>query len=343
MVNEINSQPFIDLINFLLKKWVVFCIVGIVSGFVGIIYASHQKTRYESSLTFALDEGENATSTELGVISQLGLDAHVGNEVFAGDNILQILKSRRILESVFLSVDTFENKPYTLAEYFFENEVGNEYDKTVNFPVGISKEQFSYHQDSILYDMVQKMQENYLTASKSPDLRLEIYEVHVTSGNEQFSKIFTERLVEDANKFYIESATKKASQNIEILENRIVQVKNNIGANIATKANTQDNNINPDVAAAQVSALSLQENIKAYSASYSELYKSLEMARFQYLKTRPLIQIVDSVHYPLKAIRLKKTAAAIWFFYIGEFVLMLILLAYKLIGYTRKLPNHFNA
>ena len=112
---------FSNILIGLLKLWWLFLIVGIAAGLLGIFYASSQKPIYKSRLTFALDDGDNAgIGNFLNLASQFGINIGSGKDIFAGDNILEIMKSRRMVESVLLSTDTFENRPYTMIEYYLE-------------------------------------------------------------------------------------------------------------------------------------------------------------------------------------------------------------------------------
>ena len=107
------------LFEVVLKKWWIFLTIAILSGLGGIFYATLQKPVYKSKLTFALnDNGGGSMSGLVGIASQLGLNIGEGNEIFSGDNILEIMKSRKMVESVFLSTDTFNGKPYTLIQYY---------------------------------------------------------------------------------------------------------------------------------------------------------------------------------------------------------------------------------
>src|SRR5260221_6629954 len=85
---------------FILRRIWTFVIVGLIAAIGGWIYASFQKPVYESNLTFALDDG----GSESGLAGALGLAAQFGvnlggdaKNVFVGDNILEIMKSRRIV------------------------------------------------------------------------------------------------------------------------------------------------------------------------------------------------------------------------------------------------------
>ena len=139
--------------NKLFKKWWLFLIVGFLAGISGIFYASKQKLLYKSSLTFALDGGsDGGLSGAISLASQFGLNIGNGKAVFSGDNILQIMKSRSMIEKALLSVDTFDNKPYTFVEYYLQqNKLPNVPELKIHFPVGQPRSTFSYSQDSTLF------------------------------------------------------------------------------------------------------------------------------------------------------------------------------------------------
>ncbi len=87
----------------------------------------------------------------------------------------------------------------------------------------------------------------------------------------------------------------------------------------------QDINVNPAFSAAQVPVLKQQANIQVYSAAYGEMFKNLELARFQYLNEIPLMQIIDAADYPMQKIKLGKLKAAILFSVLAELLLIIFL------------------
>lgn len=296
-------------LKFVLKKWWLFLIVGIMAGVGGIIYASNQEITYKSKLTFALDdEGSSNMGGFLSLASQFGLNVGGSKDIFGGDNILEIMKSRRMVEKVLLSEDTFNNKPYTMIEFYLEQSGGFKSNKKLNaihFPTGKPKSSFTYQQDSLLYVVYQKFATKYIVAAR-PDRKLSIYEVNLTSPDEKFTKDFTDRLVGETNNFYIEMRTKKAKETLEILEQRVANMKSSLNSSIASKAQVQDVNINPAFSEAQVPVQKQQANIQVYGAAYGEMFKNLELARFQYLNEIPLLQIIDAADYPMEKIKMGK-------------------------------------
>jgi len=338
-----NEHPLIlntikYLINLLLKRWWLFLIVGVTSGIVGYYYAKIQKPSYKSKLTFALDDGGGSAGGGFAsLISQFGLGTGGGNDVFAGDNILQILTSRRMIERVLLSVDTFEAKTYTLAQYYLNTLESKRKTgvSTIYFPVGINRGKFNDIQDSVLKETYLKFAETKIKAYRS-DRKLNIYEVNVTTPNEKLTKLFTDRLVSETNAFYTEIRTQKAKQTLEILERRVAAMKGNLNTSIDTRASIQDANVNPAFAAAQIPVLKQQANIQVYSGAYGEMFKNLEIARFQYLKEIPLMQIIDPADYPMDIIKTGKLKTAIIFSIASGIILLFSIWLIRIIRLSQK-------
>jgi len=325
--SAIKSARNLDmLLKKLLKKWWLFFIVGLLTGLAGIYYASKQKITYESKLTFALDEDESMSGA-MSLAAQFGLSMGRSNDVFAGDNIIEIMKGRRMVERALLSIDTFQNKPYTFIEYYLqqnEDPDPKEKKRSSHFPVGQLRSTFTYAHDSLLFKSSNAFAKSYIDADK-PDKKNNIYEVNVTNTSEKFTKDFTDTLVEETNKFYTEISTKKSKQTLDILEQRVAAMKGNVNSSIGSMAEIQDVNLNPAFSAAQVPVLKQQANIQVYSGAYAEMFKNLEIARYQYLKQIPLMQVIDAADYPMKKVKVGKLKTAIIFSFTGCFFTFLII------------------
>ena len=104
------------------KKWwlfLVFMSVGIGSG---IAYYNVQKPKYDAVCTFIVEEQQSSMGGLSSIASQFGFDIggiSGGGSIFAGDNILDILKSRKIVQQVLLSrMEEGEYKNRTLADLY---------------------------------------------------------------------------------------------------------------------------------------------------------------------------------------------------------------------------------
>lgn len=322
-VSQING-----IVMMLLKKWWLFLIVGILAGLAGIWYASKQTPRYKSRLSFALDNGggEGGLSSALNLASQFGIGVGDSKSIFEGDNILEIMKSRRMVERVLLTADTFNKTPFTLIEYYLYGNNGTTKLKSTgaHFPVGQDRSSFSYLQDSILNEVYLEFISNNIIAQR-PDRKLSIYEVNVITENEQLTKVFTDRLVSETNSFYTELSTQKAKQTLEVLEKRVAAMKGGVNSSISSRAATQDANLNPAFSSSQVPILQQQVNMQVYSGAYAEMFKNLEVARLQYLKQIPLMQIIDPADYPMKKEKMGKLITGIKFAILAGLLTVLVL------------------
>lgn len=331
-----NNIKKIILHFFSYKQIILLGIVGILAGIAGFFYAKLSKPEYESKVTFSLDAGSNegGLTGAMNLAAQFGFGIGGSQNMFDGDNILVILKSRRIIERVLLSSDTFDKKPSTLIDFFLlqsgmkakmENKPRT---KGISFPVNSVRDKLNYVQDSILYSVYNSFAENFITAGR-PDKKLSIYEVKIKSMDERFSKIFTDRLIDVTSSYYTEITSKKDKETLEILEQRVAALKSNVNTSIDIKASGQDANVNPAFAAAQSQATKQQYNMQAYGEAYKEMFKTLEMARYQYLKKIPLLQIIDGAHYPMKKIKPGKLKFALYFASIAVLIVMCVLVVTK--------------
>lgn len=336
-----ESSPYTIIVYVVKKTWKFLFVISLFFGLLGYYFAYCQKPTYESKLSFVLDEGEQSgLSGALGLAAQFGINIGESKGLFNNDNIIEIIKSRRIIENVLLSVDTFDRKPYTLIEYYIDQSglrdnqsLKNPYIKT-HFNPGISKSTCSYQQDSLLYCVYNKFHNDYITAERR-DKKTNVYEIRVVSSNERFTKIFTDRLQSETDVFFTYISSKKAKNTLDILEARVNSMKNNMSNTISQRAAIQDANVNPAMVSAQAPLQQKQADIQVYGAAYAELFKSLEMARFQYLKGLPLMQIIDAADYPMKKIKMSKIKTAL----IASFLSFIILVFfYGLIIYVRMKP-----
>lgn len=101
-------------------------------------------------------------------------------------------------------------------------------------------------------------------------------------------------------------------------------MKGKLDATISSKASTEDANLNTAFAGATVPLLKEQSNTEVYGAAYAEMFKNLEMARFQYLKSIPLMQIIDAANYPMKKIKISKLKAALIFGVVATFAFLVV-------------------
>lgn len=317
-----------QIVEIIKKKWYIFLTIGLISGIFGYVYAFFSKPKYQSRLTFTLDGGSNESglSGALNLASQLGLGGGANQNMFEGDNILEVIKSRRIIESVLLTPIDNNGIRKTLADYYISISNFNNSPKLKNIHFTDIDQKINNQsnlRDSILFELYKDVSKNVLEISR-PDKKNSIYELKVTSNDEKFSKIFTDKIIETSGAFYIKITSQKDSQIVDVLEKRVESLRNNLKNGFVSKAINQDNNLNPAFSEGQVNSQIQQFNILSYSEAYKEMFKTLELARYQYLKKTPLVQIIDQADYPMEVKKTNKKLFAFYFFMFSQLVTTII-------------------
>jgi hypothetical protein len=300
--------------RFLLSKWLVICICGIVGAGMGLTLALISKKSYVGELTFVMEEGKSGSlGSYAGLASQFGIDIGGGSGeigVFSGENMQGFLKTRLMVEKTLLSPVMVEGKRISLADLYidFRKLQARWKDKPVagtHFPYGQDRKTFTLHQDSILNTIQEDIVKYSLEVAK-PDKALSFVSVKVTSANELFSKYFTETLVGEAIKFYVETKTKRSKTNVDKLQTTADSLEVLLNNKSYSLAVTQDMNVNP---VRQVSAVNTQKQQREklmLETVYTEVVKNLEISKMSMAQETPLIQIVDTPILPLKVEKLGK-------------------------------------
>lgn len=312
------------------KKWIII-IAGIIGGALGLAYSFIKKPIYTAETTFVLEEGEKGggLGAYAGLASMIGIDLNMGGGgVFQGDNILQLYKSRRMIQQTLLSKDTFENREELLINRFIEfNELREKWEnepklKHINF--SIPQNRFTLQHDSIIGKLVKEFNEEYLQVTK-PDKKLSIIKVEFKSKDELFAKSFTNNIVANVNEFYVNTKTKKSADNLAILQQQADSVKRVLNYSIGGVAAAADANpnSNPAFQTLRVPSQRRQVDVQASAAVYEEIVKNLELAKISFRKDKPLIQVIDEPVLPLKVDKKSKIVMPIIFsFFCSAFMII---------------------
>lgn len=316
--DEISLKELIlkirELIRYLVTKWKIIILAGIVGGALGFLYAWSKKPVYAASCTFVLDEGKSGggLSQYAGLAAMAGINIGGGasDGLFQGDNIMELYKSRRMLEATLLSYGEFDGeKDLLINRYIKINNLHEAWGEDPKLSgLSFSNQHVSNRiKDSVLASVVADIRKNYLTVEKL-DKNLTILDVRATSLDEQFSLNLAVQAVSTVNNFFVETKTKKANESLELLQYQADSVRNELNKAISNTASAIDANpnANPALSIVQVPSQKRQIDVQANSAIYSEVVKNRELARMSLHQETPLIQIVDVPKYPLAVSRSSK-------------------------------------
>ncbi len=297
----------------------IIVIAGLTGSLLGLTYSLLVKPRYTAEFSFALEDDKlsGGLGGALGIASQLGFDlGGGGGGAFEGDNLMELMKSRLMMEKTLLMPVTIEGKRQTLAERYIEfNELRDGWESkpklaNLHFPVGQKRETFSLQQDSLLGIFCKKLIQSNFQVDKR-DKKLSIISVRVTSTDELFSKNFVEILVNEVSQFYRDTKTKKSAQNLAILQHQTDSVRNELNAAISGVATKTDQNPNPNSAlqVLRVPSQRRQVDVQANTAILAELVKNLEVSKVALRRETPLIQPIDRPRLPLEKEKVRKAYA----------------------------------
>ena len=328
-----------DWITFFKSKWKIILLISFIGASIGLVYAFIERPIYKGVLTFAMEEdkggGGGGLSGALGLASSFGIDLGVGGGggAFAASNLTELMKSRLIVEKVLLKPIEINGKISTLAEYYIViNDLREKWKNkpdlnNINFKPETIQSTHSRLKDSVLRlihkDLLKK--ENLEILQK--DKKVTILTIEVSSYDEIFSKLFCENLAKETSDLYIETKSKKAKINVDVLQKQTDSVRNELYTAITGVAQASDNvyNLNPALNIKGAISKKKQIDVQANTAILTNLVVQLELAKITLRKETPLIQLIDRPTFPLEKEKTRKLVAIILGGSISGFLTLLYL------------------
>ncbi|MEA3426825.1 MAG: hypothetical protein U9R46_11330 [Bacteroidota bacterium] len=309
---------FKSWLGFFYRKKIVIFSVSFASAVIGFFYAKSLEIEYSAKTNFVLST-ENKSGNIISAVSQFGLDlgSGGGGDVFSGDNIIMLFKSRLMVQKALMQKSVSNNE--TLLNYYirksrFSKLISNNarLSKSFPFPDDINNK-FSLIQDSLLRIIHATIVKENLTVGK-PDKKNSLYEVEVKSNDEFFSYNLVNNIVNQTINFYIETKTKVARENVTMLSNAADSLRNILGSVVLGSADITDRtfNLNPAYQKNRADVTTRQTRLPIIISSLGEVEKSLMQARLSLQKETPLLQIIDRASLPLFIVQKSKKNYALY-------------------------------
>lgn len=237
--------------RYLQAKWIFLLIAGLIGGSVGLVYAFSKKPVYTTSLTFVLEEEKPGGLGGLGSLAgQFGIDIGSGGgaSVFSGENLLALMKSKYIVQKVLMQSIKMDGRYQTLADIYIDLNKDEKWAKSalkqkIYYKPNSDPNKFTRVQNSYMGAIYGEVLNNNLKIDRE-DKKTSIISKKVTSEDEIFSLNFTEILASEVSKFYVETKTKKSSQNLAILQHQTDSVRRVFNSAITGTAISIDANPN---------------------------------------------------------------------------------------------------
>ncbi|SDM87683.1 Chain length determinant protein [Daejeonella rubra] len=328
-------------VKYLWTKWLIILIVGLIGGGIGFYKAFVFKPVYIAEYSFVLeDEKSGGLGGAFGLASQFGIDiGGGGGGAFSGDNLLELMRSRSMVQKALLKTVSISGKQQALVDYYIDykdlREVWKEkagLNEMLKFPLKSDPKTFTRIQDSLLMSVHNDIVQNFLSVAKI-DRKLSIIKVEVKSQNENFSKHFAEALVDEVSRFYIETKTLKSSRNVQILQHKVDSVRQRLNSAISGVAlsNDMNPNANPSRMILRAPSQQKQIDVQANTAILTQLVTNLEISKLTLSKETPLIQVIDRPTFPLKKERMGKLKSLITGGILGGFFIVALIVGRKIL------------
>jgi hypothetical protein len=286
-------------LRYLLRRWWMFLLVGVLALLFGYTYFIKQKPKYEAVSTFILEDKTSGGGGGLaGLASQFGLNIASmsgGGNIFSGDNILNILKSKNVVERVLLTpVQPTDN--FTLADSYLQftgiKRSWQNKPSLANISFANLTQSLSPLQDSVLNLIYERLKKGNLSVDRTSKQGT-IIKVSVVAADRVFARLMTERLIEEASKMYLDIRVGNAVSNIKQLENKadsLLLLLNNKSYRVAA---SQLLDINPGIRTAAVPVEIANRDKTVLATLYAEVVKNLEASKLLLSQQTPVIQVLD--------------------------------------------------
>jgi hypothetical protein len=299
-----------SVIAYLLRFKFLIMGVGLLFAVGGYFKVKMAKPIYTANLTFALEQGDKSGGLS-GIASQFGFSVGGGGEGLGGENLLTLMKSRRIVQDVLMSKIYVDGDSVLLINQYVATQpkLKAKWDTLGLFPIDV-RTCCEPKEDSAIGVVVKAVTEKSLAVNKF-DKKLSFVSVSYTGSDPVFTGAFVELLTAKSTKFYVESKMVNSRANILKLEQRVDSVSAEMQAAMVGFASAQDQNSFTVQSVAKVPSVQKQMKVTMLTTLYGELVKNLELSKTMSAREEPLITIIDRPHYPLRVRESKLKSAAI--------------------------------
>ena len=316
MQDSTNNFSLLQLINDVIAKLKTtfikhlksLLLVGCVGALLGLSYSLIKHTKYNAEVTFLVEENKAGGGLLSSLGSQIGIDvssmAGAGNSVISGDNMLELLKSKSMMQQCLLTPFQ-KDSTYLLADRYADvNHLREKWasNEKVGVQVHFADPKLAPRlKDSLLSVIIKRIYKKEFSVAK-PDKKLGFFKVSTSTNDELLSMYITERIIKIATDFYVNNKTSRLKNNVARLEHRTDSIGKLLNNRTYSAVNDMRLmlNLNPADINAQGSAEISQRDKMVLSTVYGELIKNLEISKTALVQETPTIQITDKPILPLE-------------------------------------------
>ncbi|WP_429377234.1 hypothetical protein [Mucilaginibacter sp. UYCu711] len=228
----------------------------------------------------------------------MGFDATTGNpeNIFSGDNIIELFKSRSLIGTALLSeVNSVSHQ--TLLNYIAEHQYRAFYKKAG--PFGNNPKTYNAAQLKLYRSIITYVSRAFIVFKK--DKKLIFYIISAQSTNPDIAYYIAKCMLKQTSDFFIDTKTTVAATSVQLLKKEADSLGILLKSTFSSSASLIDRtyNLNPSITIQRSSSQFTQARASAFTAAYIEVMRNLEIAKINLQKETPLYRIIDEPDLPL--------------------------------------------
>ena len=291
-----------------------------IAGLIFALYFGYKsyisKLEYSATLTFMVNKNNTGGIGSVGaILGRFGF----GNKIDGNkDRIIQLNKSRRIIEKAIFKKVNINNKEEYLANHLINNldTLGkwasvSWYKKPFSKPNPLKGFHFISDNIAMFGDTANRaLKEIYhhlIGSKKFEGMMTNGYDedsgilyISVTTHNPVLSIELTNSIFDNLSAFYIEKTVEKQKATYEIIKTKTDSILNLLKKKEVELAVFEDRSHGLFSSKSKLKELRLKRDVQKLSLMYGESIKNQEIADFAVKNKTPFVQAIDRPLYPLK-------------------------------------------
>ena len=326
-LKELRNEIFFNFFK-------IGCFVFVFSILV-VLLNYFKDPKYKAELSFVVEDKQQSSplSSMSGLASQFGFDFFSSsNSTFSQANIMELLKSRGVISKTLLrSKNNSLDKKLFIDHFISMYDLDSDWNDDTKLNEINFNAKLSVKHDSIITLVWNKIIEDHISVEIRND-ETDIIYLSFISSNEMFSKHFSENLIDEMSRMYIEYQTKQSTNTIDFLQNRSDSVFNELQIAEQDYARIKDINQRIIKASGRLKELQLMRNVEVLNTMYLELVKNIEVSKLTLLNQTPIIQVIDRPILPLEDQKLSSVIVFILTFIVSLLLAFFYFVFRKLIA-----------
>ena len=316
------------------RKKLIFIAV-LISCVFALLLSKVIDSKYQADITFVVQSpaAESSSLSNIGnIASSFGFNIGSSESAFSQANVMELFKSRRIIEATLLkTADINDKKNILLIDYYtnvknlrnssewIDDKIDN-----LDFKIRTNK------RDSIISLFWNNIVENNLEVSfNSTDAS--IITLSFIFQDQYFAKVFVENIIDEMSKFYVGYNTSQSRNTLEFIQNRADSVYLELKLAEEEYAKVQDINQRIVKASGRLKELQLMRTVQVLNTMYIELVKNLELSKLTLLKETPIIEVMDGPVFPLEDKKIKPLILIVLFVFLAIFLAIIYIILIKIV------------